>query len=312
MKWHCTVERCVRYPAQCVFETLEHTHVVNDKENELVDDVVENVAEDIPEEETTRDDEKDNDEDAHHTSDDQSDDSYDMDTVHSDDIDVTEHDGENSDDENNDTDDDGDDEDDDGDDEGKNMKTETASESYKQNDVHDDSTTDEIADKIENSALLVDFTNTPMESPVIESKCEQVTDSEHFTPKKITADVEHSEMDTNEKDGTANNIQIQPHKRKSRDKSQEDAKRVKEKKKNRQRRKTLKNVMIIKFLLETMIAYLFLFTMLNIYSLNANGLRNVEKMRDVFITCDIYKWDILCIQETFWSDDFICEVLKIW
>lgn len=58
--------------------------------------------------------------------------------------------------------------------------------------------------------------------------------------------------------------------------------------------------------------YLFIITMLTIYSLNANGLRNVDKMKNIFITCEVFKWDILCLQETFWSDDFITEVRKHW
>lgn len=52
--------------------------------------------------------------------------------------------------------------------------------------------------------------------------------------------------------------------------------------------------------------------MLTIYSLNANGLRNIEKLKGVFSTCDIYKWDILCIQETFWDDEFIAQIQKLW
>lgn len=52
--------------------------------------------------------------------------------------------------------------------------------------------------------------------------------------------------------------------------------------------------------------------MLTIYSLNANGLRQFDKMKQVFTTCDINKWDILCLQETFWDDTFMTDVCKLW
>lgn len=52
--------------------------------------------------------------------------------------------------------------------------------------------------------------------------------------------------------------------------------------------------------------------MLTIYSLNANGLRNFEKIREIFTSCEIYNCDILCIQETFWNDAIIPEVSKLW
>lgn len=52
--------------------------------------------------------------------------------------------------------------------------------------------------------------------------------------------------------------------------------------------------------------------MLTIYSLNANGLRNFDKMKQIFTTCEIFKWDMLCIQETFWCDTFMNDVYKLW
>lgn len=52
--------------------------------------------------------------------------------------------------------------------------------------------------------------------------------------------------------------------------------------------------------------------MLSIYSLNANGLRDIRKLKNLFTVCDIYKCDIICLQETFWSDDFMTEVKKFW
>lgn len=52
--------------------------------------------------------------------------------------------------------------------------------------------------------------------------------------------------------------------------------------------------------------------MLVIYSINANGLRDVNKIKSLFITCDIYKWDVLCLQETFWDDAFMNTVKKLW
>lgn len=58
--------------------------------------------------------------------------------------------------------------------------------------------------------------------------------------------------------------------------------------------------------------YFILYIMLTIYSLNANGLRNFEKIREIFTSCEIYNCDILCIQETFWNDAIIPEVSKLW
>lgn len=52
--------------------------------------------------------------------------------------------------------------------------------------------------------------------------------------------------------------------------------------------------------------------MLSIYSLNANGLRDIRKLKNILTVCDMYKCDVICLQETFWSDDFIPEVKKLW
>lgn len=52
--------------------------------------------------------------------------------------------------------------------------------------------------------------------------------------------------------------------------------------------------------------------MLVIYSLNANGMRNFSKIKDIFISSEVYNWDILCLQETFWSEDIMSQVEKLW
>jgi len=52
--------------------------------------------------------------------------------------------------------------------------------------------------------------------------------------------------------------------------------------------------------------------MLTIYSLNANGLRDKTKLKNILTACDFYKCDILCLQETFWSEDIMSEVKKLW
>lgn len=49
--------------------------------------------------------------------------------------------------------------------------------------------------------------------------------------------------------------------------------------------------------------------MITVTSLNANGLRNITKMKEVKFT---YRSDIICIQETNWDDEKVKEVKEIW
>lgn len=54
------------------------------------------------------------------------------------------------------------------------------------------------------------------------------------------------------------------------------------------------------------------FSMLTINSFNANGLRNIKKMQTICTMCEIYKIDVLCLQETFWDQESIQTIEKIW
>ena len=61
-----------------------------------------------------------------------------------------------------------------------------------------------------------------------------------------------------------------------------------------------------------MFSLLFLCTMISIISLNANGLRNQNKIQSLFTLFNEYKYDIICLQETFWDDNFISYVKTQW
>ena len=50
--------------------------------------------------------------------------------------------------------------------------------------------------------------------------------------------------------------------------------------------------------------------MLNIVSFNCNGLSDLKKLNCIFALCNERHYDIVCLQETFWSDDFIEKVKK--
>jgi exonuclease III len=44
---------------------------------------------------------------------------------------------------------------------------------------------------------------------------------------------------------------------------------------------------------------------INFISFNCNGLSNINKVNCIFALCVERKYDIVCLQETFWNNDFI-------
>jgi len=226
VKRDCTAERCqecIRYPAQCVCETLEPRH---DDDDEEIEDIVENQDDRLESdaEENVHDDDDNVVEDETEVNDDESDENYDLDTVHSDEMDTSNDEVSKCDEVNNFTDCENDDKD-------EKMKPTITPESQIKKGVDDDTTECEVAEKMDNSALLVEFTSTPIESPTPSSKCEQVAESEQFTHETNTAVIEDNDMDTYDLDDGLINSQSRRQKRKSVDKSLEVAKRAKEVKK---------------------------------------------------------------------------------
>lgn len=51
---------------------------------------------------------------------------------------------------------------------------------------------------------------------------------------------------------------------------------------------------------------------LNIYSINVNGFRNIEKVKNLFALVNEWKCDILLLQETFWDDEIMETVNDLW
>lgn len=49
--------------------------------------------------------------------------------------------------------------------------------------------------------------------------------------------------------------------------------------------------------------------MITVTSINVNGLRNINKLKELKYT---YRSDIICIQETNWDDDKVREVREVW
>lgn len=60
--------------------------------------------------------------------------------------------------------------------------------------------------------------------------------------------------------------------------------------------------------------YLFITIMatLNIYSINANGLRNIDKAKNMIALVNEWNCDILLLQETFWDEDILNIMEKLW
>ena len=49
---------------------------------------------------------------------------------------------------------------------------------------------------------------------------------------------------------------------------------------------------------------------LNVISLNCNGLSDIKKMNCIFSLCSERCYDIVCLQETFWNDNLIDKIKK--
>jgi len=52
--------------------------------------------------------------------------------------------------------------------------------------------------------------------------------------------------------------------------------------------------------------------MFNIYSLNTNGLRDVEKLKKVFYLLEEWRSDFVLLQETFWDDSILNNIKHLW
>ena len=50
--------------------------------------------------------------------------------------------------------------------------------------------------------------------------------------------------------------------------------------------------------------------LLNIVSFNCNGLSDVKKLSCIFALCNERKYDVVCLQETFWNDIFIERIRR--
>ena len=48
----------------------------------------------------------------------------------------------------------------------------------------------------------------------------------------------------------------------------------------------------------------------SLISINCNGLRTKSKLQNVFSHFNLRKFDIICLQETFWDDNFIKSYVK--
>jgi exonuclease III len=55
---------------------------------------------------------------------------------------------------------------------------------------------------------------------------------------------------------------------------------------------------------------LFVLMSISLASVNCNGLRNVSKLKKVFSHFQLNKFDIICLQETFWNDVFVNSTVK--
>ena len=48
----------------------------------------------------------------------------------------------------------------------------------------------------------------------------------------------------------------------------------------------------------------------SLISINCNGLRTKSKLQNVFSNFNLRKFDIICLQETFWDDNFVTSFVK--
>ena len=55
---------------------------------------------------------------------------------------------------------------------------------------------------------------------------------------------------------------------------------------------------------------LFLIMALSLISLNCNGLRSKSKLDNVFTFFRIRKFDVICLQETYWDDTFMTDIVS--
>ena len=53
---------------------------------------------------------------------------------------------------------------------------------------------------------------------------------------------------------------------------------------------------------------IFMMAIINFISFNCNDLSNINKVNCIFALCVERKYDIVCLQETFWNNDFIEKV----
>lgn len=56
----------------------------------------------------------------------------------------------------------------------------------------------------------------------------------------------------------------------------------------------------------------FIMASLNIYSINANGMRNIDKVKNVFGLMNEWNCDILLLQETYWDEEIIETIRALW
>ena len=63
---------------------------------------------------------------------------------------------------------------------------------------------------------------------------------------------------------------------------------------------------------QKMICFIVLFfsvmAMLNIVSLNCNGLSDMKKLNCIFALCKENYYDVVCLQETFWYDSLVEKI----
>jgi len=52
--------------------------------------------------------------------------------------------------------------------------------------------------------------------------------------------------------------------------------------------------------------------MFHIYSFNANGLRNLQKVMNLFSLMSDWNCDFCLIQESYWTNDLMLEIEKLW
>lgn len=51
---------------------------------------------------------------------------------------------------------------------------------------------------------------------------------------------------------------------------------------------------------------------LNIYSLNANGMRNLDKVKNIFGILSNWNSDICLLQETYWDEELVNDIEPLW